>query len=204
MTLADVESASGDHCCRCRGALPSRGRPRLRGLHRAGSPSSSPATGPKATPPSSHAHGDRRAHPARRPPAHDRVIVELRARLAEPRPRRRPGHDRLAPPTPPPARRLTRHDLPHPARAGLVTPEPQDARSPPTSASKPNNPTRPGSRLHPLPPRRRHVDIEILSWLDDHSRYALSVTAHLRVTGAIVAHHLPQRHRRTTASQPPR
>jgi transposase InsO family protein len=30
------------------------------------------------------------------------------------------------------------------------------------------------------------IDVEILSWLDDHSRYALSVTAHLRVTGSIV------------------
>jgi transposase InsO family protein len=29
-------------------------------------------------------------------------------------------------------------------------------------------------------------DVEILSWLDDCSRYALSVTAHTRVTGAIV------------------
>ena len=28
--------------------------------------------------------------------------------------------------------------------------------------------------------------VEILSWLDDHARYALSVTAHLRVTGTIV------------------
>ena len=30
------------------------------------------------------------------------------------------------------------------------------------------------------------VDVEILTWLDDHSRYALSVTAHLRVTGSAV------------------
>jgi transposase InsO family protein len=30
------------------------------------------------------------------------------------------------------------------------------------------------------------VDVEILSWLDDHARHALSVTAHLRVTGIIV------------------
>jgi hypothetical protein len=30
------------------------------------------------------------------------------------------------------------------------------------------------------------VDVEILSWLDDHARYALSVTAHLRATGRIV------------------
>ncbi len=31
------------------------------------------------------------------------------------------------------------------------------------------------------------TDIEILTWLDDHSRYALSVTAHKPVTGSIVA-----------------
>ena len=31
------------------------------------------------------------------------------------------------------------------------------------------------------------TDAEILTWLDDHSRYALSVTAHPRVTGTIVA-----------------
>ena len=30
------------------------------------------------------------------------------------------------------------------------------------------------------------IDVEIISWLDDHARYALSVTAHLRITGPIV------------------
>jgi transposase InsO family protein len=30
------------------------------------------------------------------------------------------------------------------------------------------------------------IHVEILCWVDDHSRYALSVTAHRRVTGAIV------------------
>jgi transposase InsO family protein len=30
------------------------------------------------------------------------------------------------------------------------------------------------------------TDVEILTWLDDHSRYALSVTAHHRVTGPVV------------------
>jgi transposase len=30
------------------------------------------------------------------------------------------------------------------------------------------------------------TDVEILTWLDDHSRYALSVTAHRPVTGAVV------------------
>jgi transposase InsO family protein len=31
-----------------------------------------------------------------------------------------------------------------------------------------------------------HTHVEILDWIDDHARYALSVTAHHRVTGAIV------------------
>jgi transposase InsO family protein len=30
------------------------------------------------------------------------------------------------------------------------------------------------------------MDVEIITWLDDHARYALSVTAHPRITGAIV------------------
>ena len=44
-------------------------------------------------------------------------------------------------------------------------------------------------RLHPLPARRRRrdADVEIITWLDDHSRYALHVSAHRRVTAAIVA-----------------
>nr|WP_238164612.1 DDE-type integrase/transposase/recombinase [Kribbella pittospori] len=33
---------------------------------------------------------------------------------------------------------------------------------------------------------RSGLDVEIISWLDDHSRYALSVTAHLRITGQVV------------------
>jgi Integrase core domain len=48
------------------------------------------------------------------------------------------------------------------------------------------------SRLHPLPahPTRRPARHRRrnLCWIDDHSRYALSVTAHLRVTGPIVRH----------------
>ena len=31
-----------------------------------------------------------------------------------------------------------------------------------------------------------HTHVEILDWIDDHARYALSVTAHRRVTGSIV------------------
>jgi transposase InsO family protein len=33
---------------------------------------------------------------------------------------------------------------------------------------------------------RPGADVEIISWLDDHSRYALNVTAHVRITGQIV------------------
>jgi transposase len=81
------------------------------------------------------------------------------------------------------ARYLTKH--------GLVVPEPK--KRPKSSyirfqAEQPNETwqadfthcrlTRPDG--HPGP------DTEILTWLDDHSRYALSVTAHHRVTGPIV------------------
>ena len=45
-------------------------------------------------------------------------------------------------------------------------------------------------RLHPLPadpPRRPPgADSEIITWLDDHSRYALHVSAHARITAPIV------------------
>ena len=30
------------------------------------------------------------------------------------------------------------------------------------------------------------ADVEILSWLDDHERYVLSIAAHTRVSGPIV------------------
>ncbi|WP_250033637.1 DDE-type integrase/transposase/recombinase [Paractinoplanes maris] len=36
------------------------------------------------------------------------------------------------------------------------------------------------------PDGRPGTDVEILSWIDDHSRYALTVTAHPRITGAVV------------------
>ena len=76
------------------------------------------------------------------------------------------------------SRTLTRNDL--------VTPEP--AKRPRSSyirfqADLPNETWQSDFthyRLH------NGVDNEILTWLDDHSRYALTVTAHLRVTGAAV------------------
>jgi transposase InsO family protein len=71
-------------------------------------------------------------------------------------------------------------------RAGLVTPEPK--KRPKSSyirfqAEQPNETWQADFTHYRL---ATGIDVEILTWLDDHSRYALSVTAHLRVTGSIV------------------
>jgi transposase InsO family protein len=71
-------------------------------------------------------------------------------------------------------------------RAGLVTPTPK--KRPRSSyvrfqAELPNECWQSDFTHYPL---ADGTDSEILSWLDDCSRYALSVTAHQRVTGPIV------------------
>jgi len=71
-------------------------------------------------------------------------------------------------------------------RAGLVAPEPH--KKPRASyvrfaAEQPNETWQADFTHHRL---ADGTDTEILSWLDDHSRYALSVTAHRVVTGPIV------------------
>ncbi len=72
------------------------------------------------------------------------------------------------------------------ARAGLVTPEPR--KRPKSSylrfeAELPNQCWQADFTHYPL---AGGTGTEILSWLDDHSRYALSVTAWNRVTGPVV------------------
>ena len=72
------------------------------------------------------------------------------------------------------------------ARAGLVVPDP--AKRPRSSylrfeADMPNECWQSDFTHYPL---AGGTGTEILTWLDDHSRYALSVTAHARVTGPIV------------------
>lgn len=72
------------------------------------------------------------------------------------------------------------------SRAGLVTPSP--AKRPKSSyirfeADMPNECWQSGFTRYPL---AGGTGTEILTWLDDHSRYALSVTAHDRVTGPAV------------------
>jgi transposase InsO family protein len=71
-------------------------------------------------------------------------------------------------------------------RAGVVTPQPQ--KRPRSSylrfeADQPNEMWQADFTHYPL---TTGTDSEILSWLDDHARYALSITAHTRVTGPIV------------------
>ncbi|MBO0879207.1 MAG: IS481 family transposase [Mycobacterium sp.] len=74
----------------------------------------------------------------------------------------------------------------HLRAAGLVTPTPQ--RRPKSSyvrfaAEQPNERWQADFTHWWL---ADHTHVEILDWLDDHARYALSVTAHRRVTGPIV------------------
>ena len=72
------------------------------------------------------------------------------------------------------------------SRAGLVTPNP--AKRPKSSyirfaAEQPNECWQSDFTHYPL---ADGTDTEILTWLDDHSRYVLSLTAHHRVTGPAV------------------
>ena len=73
---------------------------------------------------------------------------------------------------------------------GLVVPEPK--KKPRSSylrfvAEQPNECWQADFTHYPLTQRDGgRVDAEILTWLDDHARYALSVTAHRPVTGQIV------------------
>jgi transposase InsO family protein len=69
------------------------------------------------------------------------------------------------------------------ARAGLVSPQPRKRpRSSWTrfAAEQPNECWQSDFTHHPLADGR---DAEILAWIDDHSRYVLSLTAHMPVTG---------------------
>jgi transposase InsO family protein len=74
----------------------------------------------------------------------------------------------------------------HLRAAGLITPQPQ--KRPKSSyirfaAEQPNERWQADFTHWWL---ADHTHVEILNWLDDHARYALSVTAHRRVTGPIV------------------
>ena len=75
-------------------------------------------------------------------------------------------------------------------RAGTVTPDP--GTRPRSSylrfagaAERAGSPTSPHYRLT-RPYGSPGTDVELITWLDDHSRYAPSVTTHRRITGQIV------------------
>jgi transposase InsO family protein len=130
----------------------------------------------------------RRPHrsPGALDPAVATLIVELRARLAG------QGHD-AGPETL--VWHLAHHHhvqvsrstvARHLARAGLVVPEPK--KRPKSSwtrfeAAMPNECWQSDFTHYPL---TDGTDVEILTWLDDCTRYALSVTAHARITTPIV------------------
>jgi transposase InsO family protein len=74
-------------------------------------------------------------------------------------------------------------------RAGAVTPDP--SKRPKSSylrfeAEMPNECWQSDFTHYRLTDGTDGTDVEILTWLDDCSRYALSVTAHARVTGPVV------------------
>lgn len=74
----------------------------------------------------------------------------------------------------------------HLTNAGLIVPAPK--KRPRSSyirfqAEQPNEFWQADFTHYPITHGR---DVEILCWLDDHSRYALSITAHTRVTAPIV------------------
>src|SRR4051812_12690279 len=125
--------------------------------------------------------------PAATPAATVELILELRAKLTA------EGHD--AGPATIAWHLAQQHRLPVSAAtisrklsaAGLVEPQPQ--KRPRSSyvrfeAAQPNETWQSDFTHYPLVDG---TDVEIISWLDDHSRYALRVEAHQRITGRIVA-----------------
>ena len=94
-------------------------------------------------------------------------------------------------------------------RAGLVVPEPK--KKPKSAylrfaAEQPNETWQADFTHYRLtrPDGSPGADVEILTWLDDHSRFALSVTAHHRVTGPIVLATFRADHRPARRSRPRR
>ena len=178
--LGHVESQAGHHRRRRGGPHPGRGRPHLRRLQGLGLQAGRPL-------PRRGRGRLRTAIPTTQdlPAALERVvelILELRRKLATPAwtPARTPSpgtwqHHHASVPVdhqPPPHPRRTGH--PRTEEAPEVLLRPVRGRHAQRDLAV---------RLHPLPAEPTGVDVEIISWLDDCTRYALHVTAHPRVTG---------------------
>ena len=84
------------------------------------------------------------------------------------------------------------------ARHGAVTPEPK--KRPKSSyirfqAEQPNETWQSDFTHYRLTPTAPGADVEVITWLDDHSRYALHVSAHHRITAQIVLDHVHRNRR---------
>ena len=181
-----MSKASPCHHRCSRRPVPVRGRPHLRGLPGLDQPAHGPLPGRgrggvrAAVPrpedqPGGDPAADRRAGPAA-------AQAARRGRVWTPAPT--PSAGTWPTTTPRPLSRATINRIL--VRAGAVTPDPSKRPRAPTSGSKPSSPTSPGSPTSPTTGSPTGTDVEILTWLDDCSRYALLVTAHARVTGPIV------------------
>ena len=114
------------------------------------------------------------------------MVVNLRAELSSRGLDAGPHTISLAPPTAPPDHRFALHDPAPPRRSGSRGAQPQ--KRPRSSyvrfqADLPNEMWQSDFTHWRL---ATGADTEIITWLDDHSRYALSVTVHRRITGPIV------------------
>ena len=142
--------------------------------------SCSPATALRATQPSSR--GPARPHTS--PAATPSTVAPGPAARGAASPRRsrcRRRHPRLAPGPPPPAHPLARHRPPDPDPAGTGSRPGQAPEVVLRPLRRRATQRDVAVRLHPLPthPSRRHTgrDTDIITWLDDHARYALHVSA---------------------------
>ena len=141
-----------------------------------------PVTASRARPRTSRGRAAAR-QPDPAPAAHHRSDRRITGEAGRQGPRQWAAHDRLAPGTPPWPGGVGGHHPPAPARGRADHPRTAEA-----------------AQVVLQPVRRRTTNgrwqadfthwwladgthVEILNWIDDHARYALSVTAHRRVTG---------------------
>jgi transposase InsO family protein len=113
---------------------------------------------------------------------HDRADRRATREAGKQRPRRGTAHHRLAPAPPPSTAGVGGLDQSPPTRGRLG-----HTRAYIRFAAEQPNERWQADFTHWWLADNTHA--EILRWLDDHSRYALSVTAHRRVTGPIVIEH---------------
>jgi Integrase core domain len=184
---ADVESSPGHHRPVRRPPDPCRGRRPVRHPPRVGLQAQGPLRGrgrgraraPLPTP------KDLPGRPVSRGRRPDRAGPQ---RVDRRRPGRRPRDNRVAPRAPPRTPDIEIDHQPSPDRGRAGDPRAEEATDIRFEASMPNETWQSDFTHHRLtrPDRRPGADVEIISWLDDCTRYALHVTAHPMITTPIV------------------